>query len=175
MAAFDTCLPVVLREEGGFVNDPRDRGGMTNLGVTARAWMQWTGGPVNEALMRGLTPAMVTPLFKARYWNAVNGDRLPAGIDLAVFDFAVNAGPGGAAKFLQGCVGAKPDGQIGPKTIAALQQWATAHGAASVLADYMDARRDYYRGLSDFPHFGKGWLARCDRIGAAAKDMLQHR
>jgi lysozyme family protein len=90
---FADVLAFVLAREGGFVNDPRDPGGMTNLGVTARQWQAWTGHGVNEAVMRSLTPAAVGNFYRSGYWHAIAGEQLPIALALAVFDFAVNAGP----------------------------------------------------------------------------------
>ena len=45
---FEKCLELVLRHEGGFVNHPKDPGGMTNLGVTKKVWEEWVGHPVDE-------------------------------------------------------------------------------------------------------------------------------
>ena len=56
---FEECLARVLKHEGGFVNDPVDRGGMTNLGVTKRVWEEFVGHPVSEADMRALTPCLL--------------------------------------------------------------------------------------------------------------------
>ena len=75
---FDLCLQEVLKHEGGYVNHPKDTGGMTNLGVTKRVYEEWVGHPVNEAIMRGLTVAHVRALYKAKYWDVVKGDDLPA-------------------------------------------------------------------------------------------------
>ena len=52
MGNFDNVLRIVLREEGGFVNNPADPGGMTNLGVTKRVWEEFVGHAVDEAAMR---------------------------------------------------------------------------------------------------------------------------
>jgi len=54
---FDNVLKLVLQSEGGFVNDPRDPGGMTNLGVTQRVWEAFVGRPVSEVEMMALSPA----------------------------------------------------------------------------------------------------------------------
>ena len=90
---FERCLQHTLKEEGGFVNNPKDPGGMTNLGVTKRTYEQYVGHPVDEETMRGLTPEMVAPLYKKMYWDVVKGDQLPDGVDYCVFDVAVNSGP----------------------------------------------------------------------------------
>ncbi len=78
---FDNVLKFVLKDEGGFSNDPRDPGGMTNLGVTRNNWEAFVGHPVDEAAMRALTPADVTPFYRRNYWDRVHGDDLPVGVD----------------------------------------------------------------------------------------------
>ena len=160
---FDKCLAILLHEEGGFSADPHDRGGITNLGVTIAVWRQWVHGPVSIDTMRALKPADVAPLYRALYWNAASCDALPPVMALCVFDFAVNAGVGRAARILQKVAGVTADGHIGPKTIAAVKP--------EMIHAYCDARRAYYRSLDQFPRYGRGWTARADRIENAAKGM----
>jgi len=171
--AFSDALAVLLKEEGGFVNDPHDPGGMTNLGVTAKTWAEYTGRPATEAVMRGLTQVAVAPLYKSRYWDKVAGDQLGDGLGLMVFDFAVNAGPGRAAKMLQKIVSAIPDGQIGRGTLEAVQAYSMRKGIDALIEAYADARRDYYRALPTFWRFGKGWLARVGRVEDAALALVK--
>ena len=88
---FDKCLSMLLHHEGGFVNHPKDPGGMTNLGVTKKVYEAWVGKEVNEETMRGLTFVDVAPLYKKKYWDRVRGDDLPSGVDWCAFDWAVNS------------------------------------------------------------------------------------
>lgn len=169
--AFSNCLAIILHHEGGYVNNPNDPGGMTNLGVTRRTWEEWTRKPADERVMRALTQPQVAPLYNARYWDLVKGDNLPAGIALCVFDFAVNAGPTRAARFLQALVGADADGKIGPATLAAVQSFVAAKGIAALIQRYQGARRGYYLSLQTFDVFGRGWFRRVDEIEAAALRM----
>jgi len=161
---FTDALAIILKEEGGFVDDARDPGGATNLGVTARTWHTWSGMPATEAVMRALGQAKVSPLYKAWFWDKIAGDKLPIGLALAVFDFAVNGGPAKAVNMLQGIVGAPKDGQPGQTTLAAVQGYVSHIGLAKLITRLCNARRDYYRTLPTFSVFGKGWLARVDRI-----------
>lgn len=170
---FSEALREILHHEGGFANHPKDPGGMTNLGVTKRTWEGWTGRKASEAEMRALTPMTVAPLYRENYWNAVEGDKLPPGLALCVFDFAVNAGPGRAARYLQQLVGAPQDGKIGPQTLAAVAAYVDAHGEAEAVRAYQDARRGYYRSLGTFPTFGRGWLRRVDEVEAKAREMTR--
>ena len=93
---FQPSFEHVLKSGGGYVNDPDDRGKETNLGVTKAAWAQYIGRPVQDGEMRALTRETVEPFYKKGYWDKCRCDELPAGLDYAVFDFAVNAGPGRA-------------------------------------------------------------------------------
>jgi len=164
---WDEALRHILKYEGGYVNHPSDPGGMTNLGVTKRVWEEWTGKPATEADMRALTPEMVGHLYKTRYWNAVRGDDLPSGVDLCVFDAAVNAGVGRASKFLQQAVGVNVDGQIGPMTLAAI----TAKPADEVVAKFCDLREAHYKSLPTFATFGKGWMRRLASVESEAQTL----
>ena len=164
---WDEALRHILKYEGGYVNHPDDPGGMTNLGVTKRVWEEWTGKPATEADMRALTPEMVGPLYKTRYWDAVRGDELPSGVDLCVFDAAVNAGVGRASKFLQQAVGVTADGQIGPKTVEAT----TAKPADEVVAKFCDLREAHYKSLPTFATFGKGWMRRLASVESEAQTL----
>jgi lysozyme family protein len=164
---FDAALKAILHHEGGFVNHPADPGGMTNLGVTKKVWEEWVGHEVDEKAMRALTPELVGPMYKAKYWDKIKGDDLPDGVDYTVFDAAVNSGPGRAAKWLQSCVGVEPDGGIGPKTLAAV----AAVAPAELVEDYAKRRLSF---LMDLPHwgtFGKGWGRRVAEVQNTASSM----
>lgn len=162
---FAEALQHVLKHEGGFVNHPDDPGGMTNLGCTKVVWEEHCGHPVDEKAMRALTPADVAPLYKRKYWDKVQGDELPSGVDYAVFDAAINSGPGRAAKWLQACVGAEPDGAIGPKTLAAVR----AADAKELIDDYSKRRLSFLMDLKHWPTFGKGWSRRVADVAESAK------
>lgn len=168
MSAFDTALPILLHEEGGFNDDPLDPGGMTNLGVTKKVWDRWTGHVSDEAEMRALTPAKVAPLYRVQYWNALSCDQLPDALAVCVFDFAVNAGASRAARYLQQMVGAVEDGHIGPVTIAAVNAFVAEHGVADTVKRYQDLRSRYYCSLPLFSRYGRGWLNRVADVETAA-------
>lgn len=164
---WETALAHILKYEGGYVNHPSDPGGMTNLGVTKSVWEEWTGKPATEADMRALTPAMVAPLYKKRYWDAVHGDNLPSGVDLCVFDCAVNAGVGRASRFLQQVIGVTADGVIGPRTLEAVAKIPSDE----IIEKFCDLREAHYKILNTFATFGKGWMRRLDGIEAECKHI----
>ena len=170
---FDECLREVLVHEGGYVDHPDDPGGRTNLGVTQATYEKWVGHPVSERIMRSLTVMHVKSLYKAKYWDVLKAEDLPAGLDLCVFDFGVNAGPNRAARYLQVMVGSKPDGQIGPGTLRALQQYVRTHSLDHAITRYQEIRRAYYKKLKHFATFGKGWMRRLDAVSRAALAMAR--
>ena len=165
---FPKALAAVLVHEGGFVNNPKDPGGMTNLGCTKAVWEEHCGHPVDEKAMRALTPADVGPLYKRKYWDKVQGDELPSGVDYVVFDAAINSGAGRAAKWLQACVGVEPDGGIGPKTLAAVR----AFDAKQLIEDYSKRRLSFMMDLPTWPTFGKGWSRRVSEVEAVGLTLL---
>jgi lysozyme family protein len=165
---FEKALAAVLHHEGGFVNHPADPGGMTNLGCTKKVWEEWVGRPVTEAEMRALKPSDVGPLYKARYWDKVRGDDLPAGVDYAVFDCAINSGTGRAAKFLQEIVGATADGAIGPGTLRAV----AAVPPAEIVEKFNARRLSFLQALPTWATFGKGWGRRVNDVASVSTSMV---
>lgn len=86
---YEFCIKEVLKSEGGYTNDPADSGGETNFGITQRE----TSIPVKT-----MTLAQAKAIYKKKYWDAVDGDNLPSGIDYSVFDYGVNSGVSRAKK-----------------------------------------------------------------------------
>jgi lysozyme family protein len=173
---FEKSLALVLKSEGGFTTDVRDNGnklpdgraGSTNLGVTQANWEAFVGHPVSWNDMKALNPTTVAPFYKRKYWDLVRGDDLPAGLDYLAFDFAVNAGPGMAIKTIQKAIGVAQDGAIGPITLSAIR----AIPATQLIERFSDAKEVFYKGLKQFPIYGKGWLSRVAHVEVDAMHMV---
>ena len=165
---FGHCLDLVLKSEGGWVNNPNDPGGETNLGVTKRVWEEWVGHPVES--LKNLTKDQVAPLYEQKYWRPCYGEVLPRGLDFIVFSMGVNAGPGRSVKLLQSSIGCVPDGIIGPTTRGLIRE----SNIANLIAKFSESRREYYRSLKNFPVFGRGWLARVDKEESEAISMCKN-
>ena len=166
--SFKECLDLVLKSEGGWVNNPNDPGGETNLGVTKAVWEEWVCHPVNT--MKNLTPDDVAPMYEQKYWRPCYGEVLPRGLDFIVFSMGVNAGTGRSVKLLQQSIGCVPDGIIGPATRSLI----CASNCATLINKFSEARRDYYRSLKTFPVFGHGWVARVDKEEQEALNMAKN-
>ncbi len=164
---FAACIPIILMSEGGYVNNPRDPGGPTNLGITQQTLSGWLGHAASVADVQALTQAQVEPIYQADYYNAAHCHQLAAGVDLMIFDEAVNQGVGRAIRTLQQAAGVTADGFFGPATLAAAQALVPATAIASIYA----IRAAFYRSLSDFDVFGVGWMARLNRTQADALAM----
>ena len=168
MSNYEKCLEIILHHEGGYVNHPKDPGGETNLGVTKRVYEEW-GGTKD---MKDLTVEDVAPIYQKNYWNRVRGDDLPAGLDLCVFDFGVNAGTGRSAKVLQRLVGTTVDGGIGPATIGAVNAYVQIEGIEATIEAFQNSRQEYYESLSTFETFGRGWTRRVEEVTKTAFSMI---
>jgi lysozyme family protein len=165
---FKRSLAAILKEEGGLVHHPKDPGGLTNFGVTDRVYQSWlknNGKPPRS--VKDITMAEVEIIYYQQYWVMVRGDLLPAGLDLAVCDFAINSGVSRAAKMLQQVLGVKADGIIGNVTLAA----ANEQPAPQVIEQLCDARLAFVRSLGTWKVFGNGWLRRIGRIREEALAM----
>lgn len=166
--SFGPALTCVLAQEGGYSDHPDDPGGATMMGITQATLAAWRGAPVTKADVRSLTRDEAAAIYRARYWNAVRGDDLPVGLDLAVFDFAVNSGASRAIRSLQRALGVTVDGLIGPETLAA----AGARPAPEMIAALCAGRRGFVERLSTFPVFGRGWTRRIREIEVAALKLV---
>ena len=164
---FDKCLSMLLVHEGGYVNHPKDPAGMTNLGVTKKTYDNYYNTDIDEQEMRELSKADVEPIYKDQYWLKCHCQELPSGVDWAVFDYAVNAGPSRAAKALQRAVGALEDGIIGPQTLALVKQ----ENRIDIIDEIAEYREDVYRSLGTFDTFGRGWLRRNEETKDQAINM----
>ena len=166
---FEKCMEMPLAHEGGYVNHPSDPGGMTNLGVTKRTYDEFHGTYIDEEGMRNLTVEDVTPIYRRNYWERCRCQDLPDGVDWAVFDWAVNSGTGRAAKALQRAVGTLEDGAIGPQTLMCV-----GNEKPEEIINRIAIHRDsFYRELSTFDTFGRGWLRRNDETREQALNMAR--
>ena len=103
-------------------------------------------------------------IYRARYWNAIRGDELPPGIDLVVFDAAVNSGPARAVRWLQGALALPADGAIGPLTMGAVAQ----ADSPDLVSAYSKTRLQFLQRLTTWRAFGRGWTRRVRETEAAA-------
>lgn len=158
---FATSLALTLGYEGGWSDNPRDPGGATMCGVTQAVYDVYRarlGLPLRS--VRLSSPEERADIYRSRYWNRARGDLLPAGVDYALFDFAVNSGVGRAVRTLQGIVGADQDGDAGKYTIAAVDRYCAQYQPTALTDALCHARLQFLHGLAAFADFGHGWTIR---------------
>lgn len=135
----DQIFISILEKEGGYVNNPNDKGGPTNWGITqAVARAHGYNGD-----MRTLTREQALAIYEADYWYGPRFDQVSAlspDIAAELCDTGVNMGPSIASKFLQRVLNVMnnqqklypdlvADGQVGPRTISTLKQYLTSRGS----------------------------------------------
>jgi lysozyme family protein len=171
MTRFDDCLAFTWRPENdgqAFHNEANDPGGATAWGVTFstfRSWRLMRGMPdPSLSVFIGVDIHELRSLYQTLFWNTVQGDALPPGVDLCVFDFAVLSNCVRAAQFLQRCLGVAEDGHIGPITLHA----ASAAVPGALMQALTTRDEAFYASLSTFRIFGRGWDRRAeDRLRLA--------
>jgi lysozyme family protein len=150
-----------------FSDDPRDHGGRTGGGITQSeydAWRRVRGLALRDVWR--IEDGELLTLYQQQYWDAVNADDLPPGLNLAVFDMSVLAGVGTAIKALQTALRVPVDGHFGAVTRAAIPRDTDAIQAA--IHVLCAARRAHLRACSTFRDHGRSWLARVAAVEATA-------
>jgi lysozyme family protein len=169
MANIVPCLSFSFREEGAYVNDPNDAGGPTNMGITLGTLSKWRGTICTARDVLALTRAEAATIYQVEYWDGIEGDSLPAGLDLMVLDHAITCGVFASARLLQQTLKVVADGSIGPVTLAA-----AAGNPQTIRTRIMSlglAQANDYRRMAAFSRYGKGWLARTTRRQIAANAL----
>ncbi len=174
MSLFELAIPIVLRHEGGLVDNPNDPGGITNFGVSLR-WLKSKGlagdinhdGDVDAGDIKIMTREDAEKLYRAFWWDKYNYGAIAAQVTAnKIFDTAVNMGPARPAIFAQRIVGIDPTtGNIGPRTLAAIN----AMPSIQFIPAFQNMQAQFYRDIVAAnparAEFLKGWLNRAyDRV-----------
>lgn len=153
----------VLRYEGGFVNDPLDRGGATNRGITAATLGAWRklGRAATVDEVRDMPEAEAIAIYTRNYIERPSFDRIAdMNLRMITVDAGVLHGTARAAKWLQIALGVGADGAIGNRTITALD----AANPARIVRQMLAARYAFFGDiLAANPaqkRFARGWFAR---------------
>lgn len=160
---FPTIVSRTLLHEGGYVNDPRDGGKATNMGLTEAVARQ--NGYAGD--MKDVSRDFVISVFKKSYFDG-GIDQLSGPLSFQAFDFAINAGRYRAIQYLQFVAGAQQDGVLGPKTFAAL----SSIPAPAQVFGFIARVQQFYLENPQWPTYGKGWIDRwTENIQYAAQDF----
>lgn len=165
MASFSKALNYTLKNEGGFVDIPEDKGGPTNCGITISTLSFYFNRRADKEDIKVLTPEIISSIYKKYYWDPLHLDLINSdAVATAMFDQGVNRSPGTIAREIQLIVGVKPDGLIGHATITAIND----HDEKDLVNNISQAAAyEYKRIVLNNPSqdkFLKGWLRRAEEI-----------
>ena len=168
---FDLAFDRIFINEGGFQNDPNDRG-------------NWTSGVVGKGELKGtkcglaamtypdldipnLTRSQIKEIYKRDWWEALGMNQFRPAMSYQMFDSALHHGMFNTTIMLQRAAGVNPDGVIGPKTRAAV----AAKDLNDLLMLFLAARLEFMTDIHTWDHYGKGWARRiAHNLKLAAED-----
>ena len=166
---FRHCMDFVFAREAGYVDHPKDPGGATNLGITIGTLKTWRHREVTKQDVKDLGKHEAALIYHAWYWLDGWCEVLPSGIDLLIFDAGVLSSPGRALDFLKAELGIPlPQGKhhypahrhLGDPKMAYVLRQLAERPVPDIIMGLCERRRKFYRGLSTFSTFGKGWMSR---------------
>lgn len=148
MNNFKVCFQYLLKDEGGYTNDPSDSGGATNLGITIKDYRMYIKKDATPEDVKTLTVAQAQTIYKSKYWDAIGCDKLPGGVDNACFNYGVLAGIG--------------------RPIADLKRFADIKDPDKLIDAICDEMKQFLNNLATNrpkdERFRKGWNNRVDRL-----------
>ena len=161
----DLALPLVLKYEGGYVNDKDDKGGATNKGITQKVYDSYRiKNSLEVQSVKFISNKEVEDIYFDGYWLAGKCDKLPQKVAVAHFDTCVNSGISRGSKILQKAAGVLVDGAIGNQTLAAVNRMSET----ILMNKYLDERIRFLNLIVERnPVQGKflrGWLNRVNSL-----------
>ena len=138
--SWDKAIDFVLSMEGGYVNDPKDPGGETKYGISKRAYP--------NVDIAGLTESKAKEIYKKDYWDKCGCDGLPVGIDILVFDTAVNMG-----------------------VIVAKEIQSRSYNWQDYILYRIERYIDISRRNANLQKFFRGWVIRCNKLAKMIREI----
>jgi len=165
----EECLKYILKQEGGYVNNPFDRGGATNYGITQKTYNTYlTRCQLPLRSVEEIDMHEVSMIYQQEYWDKCKCSDIPQPLDLIVMDSAVQHGVSRASKWLQQCVGVTVDGVIGKDSLYSLHNMVVSKRLKEVIDKYINLRLSFYtqiiRNDPTQGKFAKGWKNRMDSL-----------
>lgn len=151
---YNECLKRLLKDEGGYTNDPNDNGGPTNFGITIADYRRYVKPDATATDVKNMKQSEAEAIYRKRYWDAINADNLPSGVDYCVFDYGVNSGITRAKKIYA-------------------QKSETVKDPVALINAICDERLTFMKGIrggKDWQVFGRGWS---NRVAGVRKRSIE--
>ena len=164
MAEAKLMIPFIKKWEGGYANDPDDKGGCTMMGVTIKVYQKYFGKDKTCDDLKKISEEEWLTIFKDGYWKPWKADEVKnQSIAQLCVDMGWGSGPKTAIKKVLACLGLKADGIVGPKTLAALNQYPSI----TVFRKLWAMRYNWLHQIAKVGNnkkFLRGWLNRLNDI-----------
>lgn len=190
MADFLPAYNITKGHEGGYVNDPTDKGGETYSGISRKFWPRWPGWRLVDAakpLKRGAKiknddlEKLTRDFYEKEFWIAQAKGHLIHSQPMAnfIYDTVVNHGDGERQIIIDAINIHRKAKGLAPSVITTSLQnvhvnYINANGP-ELYPIMIEEREKYYRSLGTFWRFGKGWLARLDSFGTSLKEFFSNK
>ena len=165
MADARRLKPFILRWEGGFADDPADRGGATNKGVTIGTYRQFYGKGASVDDLKAMTDEQWLHIFREGFWDKWKADGIiNQSVANMCVDWAWASGTVTSIKQVQRVVGVKDDGIVGGKTLAAINGCNQRHLHAKIKSARLRFVESIVRRNATQRKFLKGWKNRINAL-----------
>lgn len=150
-SSYNDALVRLLKDEGGYTNNPSDPGGPTNFGITLADYRRYINSAGTAMDVRNMTVDQAKAIYKPKYWDKMGCDDLPAGVDYAVFDYGVNSGV--------------------TRAMNVNKKFKDITDPSKRINAICDERMAFLRNLKTFNVFGTGWTRRVTGVRAQSLKM----
>lgn len=168
---YDSIIDEIIRKEGGYVDNPNDKGGPTKYGITLDTLSNWRGKTCTIRDIQDLTVVEAKEIYLSKYIYKPCFDKLPDQIRAQVIDIGVNSGVGTSAILLvRACLKVNPEvaiketSKLTSKELAYIKETVDDYGFVKVMNTLVDARLVYLakitRNNPKNAEFIMGWVIR---------------
>lgn len=161
MANFDAAFHVVMKHEGGYVNNPMDRGGPTHFGVTQGDLAHWYNRPVSIDEIKNLDIELAKKYYIVKFWDHLKLEAISNNkIATLIFDQGILRGPGRIIQDIQHILKLDPDGIMGPDTIHAINNQQELPFGIKIIEAAQLSLSFIVQGKPSQVEFLAGWISR---------------